>query len=103
MFDDIGDDTETIGNNILGIIQIIGTLVSVGAIMILGIKYMVGSTEERAEYKKSMIPYIIGAVILFAAVNIANAIYDVVSEVDKPGTSAQIEQNTSYYIARKSY
>jgi len=43
--------------------------------MVLGIKYMMGSAEEKAEYKKTMIPYIIGAILLFAATTIANAIY----------------------------
>ena len=36
---------------------------------------MMGSTEERAEYKKSMLPYVIGAVILFAASTFAQVIY----------------------------
>lgn len=38
--------------------------------MILGIKYMMGSAEERANYKRSMIPFVIGAILLFAAVNL---------------------------------
>ena len=39
--------------------------------MVLGVRYMMGSAEEKAEYKKVMIPYLIGAVLLFAAVNLA--------------------------------
>jgi len=42
--------------------------------MILGLKYMLGSTEERASYKKSMIPYIVGAVLLFAAVSLTSLV-----------------------------
>ena len=61
---------DDMGNIILGIIQTIGTFVAVATIMILGIKYMIGSLEERATYKKSMLPWIIGAVLLFAAVNL---------------------------------
>ncbi|MCI8621854.1 MAG: hypothetical protein HFJ50_09445 [Clostridia bacterium] len=38
--------------------------------MILGIKYMMGSLEQRATYKKSMLPLLIGAVLLFSAVNL---------------------------------
>ena len=38
--------------------------VSVITLVVLGIKYMVGSIEERAEYKKSMIPYLIGAFLI---------------------------------------
>ena len=61
-------------NKILGIIQVVGTIISVGVLMVLGIKYMLGSAQEKAEYKKTFIPYVVGAILLFAAVNIANMI-----------------------------
>lgn len=63
-------EPEEIGNLVLGAIQNIGTFTAVGILMILGIKYMLGSTEEKASYKKSMLPYFIGAILLFGAVNI---------------------------------
>ena len=64
-----------IGNKIMGIIQVVGILAAVIILMVLGIKYMMGSAEEKAEYKKTMMPYIIGAILIFAASTIANAIY----------------------------
>lgn len=70
-----------VGNNVLGIIQIVGTLIAVGVLMVIGIKYMMGSAEEKAEYKKTMLPYIIGAVVLFAAVNIAKAVVSVAGSI----------------------
>ena len=73
----------TVGNNVLGIIQIVGTIIAVGVLMVLGIKYMMGSAEEKAEYKKTMLPYVIGAVILFAAVNIANAVVSLIPTTTK--------------------
>lgn len=63
------------GGKIAGFIRIIGTIVSVGALMIIGIKFMLGSAEEKAEYKDRMYPYIIGAVLLFAASNFVDIIY----------------------------
>lgn len=51
---------------IIGVITTIGIIVSVITLIILGIKYMVGSIEEKAEYKKSMIPYLIGAFFVFS-------------------------------------
>lgn len=59
-----------IGNTIIGFIQGIGSIASVAVLGILGIKYMIGSAEERAEYKKSLRPYIIGAVMVFAITNL---------------------------------
>lgn len=72
-------DTEALlgkGNVIIGVIQVIGSLISVATLIMIGIKYMVGSVEEKAEYKKTMFPYIVGAVMLFAAANIVQVIYD---------------------------
>lgn len=46
--------------------------------MIIGIKYMLGSTEQRAEYKRTMLPYLIGAIMLFAAVNLTTFVYNLV-------------------------
>ncbi len=75
------DKISDMGASILGIIRVVGTIVAVGALVVLGIKYMMGSVEEKAEYKKSFIPYIIGAVLLFAAVNLADYIYSWASGV----------------------
>ena len=57
---------------ILGLIQIIGSIASVLALIVIGIKYMLGSVEEKAKYKETMIPYIIGCILLFGATNIAS-------------------------------
>ena len=84
---DISGDTgsastiEGLGQDIIGIIQVIGSMASVGILIILGIKYMMGSTEEKAEYKKTLIPYVIGAVFIFAASNIAGYIFDWASTI----------------------
>lgn len=75
-----GDITK-VGNKIMGILQVVGVLIAVIILMVLGIKYMMGSAEEKAEYKKTMIPYIVGAILIFAAATIANAIYNFVSKI----------------------
>ena len=66
---------QNVGNQIVGILQTAGIVLSVVILIILGIKYMMGSAEEKAEYKKSFIPYIVGAALIFAASVFANAIY----------------------------
>ena len=60
---------------ILGFIQVIGTVVSVVGLMAIGIKYMLGSIEEKAEYKKTATTYIIGAILVFSATTIPNILY----------------------------
>lgn len=61
-------------NPILGTITVVGIVVSAITLTILGIKYMIGSVEEKAEYKKSMIPYIIGVFLLLATSTIVGII-----------------------------
>ena len=64
----------TVGKNIVSIITTVGIIVAVIVLLILGIKYMMGSASEKAEYKKTMIPYLVGAVLIFGASAIAKAI-----------------------------
>ena len=69
--------TETSGilnlaGKILGFLQWIALIGGVLIIAVLGIKYMMGSLEEKAEYKKSMIPLIVGIVVVMGATTIAN-------------------------------
>lgn len=70
------NDIQTVGQKIMGIVQTVGVVVAVIILMVLGIKYMMGSAEEKAEYKKTMLPYIIGAILIFGATAIANMVYN---------------------------
>ena len=69
------DSVKSIGARITGIIRVVGTIAAVAMIIVLGIKYMMGSAEEKAEYKKTLFPYIVGAILIFAASNLADMIY----------------------------
>lgn len=60
---------------VLGIIQALGSVVSVIMLMVIGIKYMFGSIEEKAEYKDTLKPYLIGAFLLFSGTTIPQIIY----------------------------
>ena len=74
-------DLRGLGNSIVTILTTIGSVVSVIVLIILGIKYMTGSVEEKAEYKKTMIPYVIGAALVFAASTIAGIIYGIANNI----------------------
>lgn len=60
-------DVTKIGNQLIGIITTVGVVVAVIILLVLGIKYMMGSASEKAEYKKTMIPYLVGAILIFGA------------------------------------
>jgi type IV secretory pathway VirB2 component (pilin) len=65
---------------VLGAIRNVSVIVSVIALMVIGVKYMVGSVEEKAEYKKTMIPYIVGCVLVVSATTIVTFIYNAVKD-----------------------
>ena len=65
-----------LGEKLMGILSTIGIVVSVLVLMVLGIKYMMGSAEEKAEYKKTMIPYVVGAILIFGASTIASMVFN---------------------------
>lgn len=71
----------SIGNQIIGIITTVGVVVAVVILLVLGIKYMMGSASEKAEYKKTMIPYLVGAVLIFAASAITKVVVDLTSNL----------------------
>lgn len=72
---DTADATRLVGS-ILGTIQWIAIVAAVIIITILGIKYMFGSLEEKAQYKKSMLPLVIGIAVVVLATTITNLIFD---------------------------
>lgn len=69
---------QTIGGKVLSAVTTAGIVLSVIMLAVLGVKYMMGSAEEKAEYKKSLMPYIIGAALIFSASVIASAVYNLV-------------------------
>lgn len=83
-------DTETnkiteMGGRIVVIMQTVGIVVAVVILLVLGIKYMIGSAEEKAEYKKTMIPYVVGAILIFAATTIVNVVYQIANGLSATG------------------
>lgn len=62
-------------SSIMGLVQGVGIGVAVIILVVIGIRYMMGSAEEKAEYKKTMIPYVVGAILIAGASVIANAVF----------------------------
>lgn len=68
-------------NIIIGAIKTIGVAVTMIALMVMGIKYMTGSVEEKAEYKKTMIPYLVGVFIFFGLSQLIAIVIEVAGEI----------------------
>ena len=63
---------------VLGAIRNISAVVSVIVLMVIGFKYILGSVEEKANYKQTMMPYIIGCVMAVAGTTLVTFIYNAV-------------------------
>lgn len=73
------EEITTLGGRIVSIVQVVGVVIAVVIILVIGIKYMIGSAEEKAEYKKTMMPYLVGAILIFAGSTIVNVVYNLVT------------------------
>ena len=72
------NQTEDAIYNILGatltIVKVAGVGIAVIMLVVIGIQYIWASPEGRADYKKTAMPYVIGAVILFSASSLVGII-----------------------------
>lgn len=66
---------------ILGTINVAGVIIAVATVAIIGIKYMLGSVEEKAEYKKTATMYFVGAMLVFGGTTIPNILYQIGSSL----------------------
>ena len=72
-------ETELIFNKtgvILAAIRNISIVTSVIVLMVIGVKYILGSVEEKASYKETMVPYIIGCILATSGIVIVSYIYN---------------------------
>lgn len=60
---------------IINLIRNVAVIAGVLILTILGLKYMLGSAEEKADYKKSLIPLVVGIVVVMAASQIMAMIF----------------------------
>ena len=71
---------------ILNAISTAGLVIGVITLMIIGIKYMTGSVQEKAEYKKTMFSFLIGAVLLVSISVIVKFINNITNQTIDQGT-----------------
>ena len=70
----IDSDVNNIRGSVIAIVEVIGVSIAVIMLVVLAIKYMTSSPNDRAEVKKHMIPYFIGAILIFGAVGVVQII-----------------------------
>ena len=63
-------------------ITTVGIIIAVISLMLIGIRYMIGSVEQKAEYKKTMMPFLIGCLLLFAVSTIVKVVYNMATALN---------------------
>jgi len=75
-----GERTIKMAGKILGIIRNCGVIASVVVMSIIGLKYMLGSLDEKANYKENMVPYIAGCALLLLCTTLPSIIYSIMQK-----------------------
>lgn len=71
------EEINATAGKVIKLIRNVAAIAAVVILSILGIKYMMGSTEERAEYKKSFIPLVVGIIVVVSAASIASLLFSI--------------------------
>ena len=75
----------TIGGKVIGALQVVATVVAIAVLLFVGIKFLLASPSEKAQLKGMLVPYLVGAVIIFAAIPILGMIKNMANGIG--GTS----------------
>lgn len=77
---DEGELSKT-SNYIYNILFTIAVVLAVAIGMVIGIQFMLGSAEEQAKVKETLVPYVIGVFIVFASFTIWKIVVNIGNEV----------------------
>ena len=72
-----------IAGTVIGVMKWFGYAIAIGMLVYIGIKYIMASANEKADLKNALIKYVIGAVIIVFAVNIADWIFSITGPATK--------------------
>lgn len=72
-----------LGSQIIGIIQVFAVVTLAIMLVVTGIKIMYASPDGKAEIKKHAIPYMIGAVLIFATSSLVSIVIELSDTLNK--------------------
>ena len=69
-------------NPIIETLKVLGIVIAVIALAVMGIKFMTGSIEEKAEYKKVLPGYFIGVIMVVAITQLLAVVIEIIMDVE---------------------
>ncbi len=99
----LGENKESLksfSKTLSGILLTVGIVIAVIIGGILGIKFMTGAAEEKADVKQLLIPYIVGCIVVFGAITIWSIVVNFGQQFDamettEVGTTSSSTSSTS--------
>ena len=83
---------------LINIIQVVGMGVAVIMLVVMAIKYVSAAPSEKAELKKSIMIYVVGAVVLFAASGILQVIKNFAKANINPASVSMVIDMAKIYL-----
>ena len=71
--------SENVTSRFLGTLQVAGSAVAIIGLIIIGMRYMFGSIEEKSNTKGVMMYYVIGAILVFATAQFLGFAYTIIT------------------------
>ena len=71
-----GSEILTKSEEIIGMLRLVGYFIAVGMMVMIGLKYIQASADEKAEVKSAFIKYLIGALLIVFATNIMSFVFN---------------------------
>lgn len=76
------DSMKSLVNQIYNILLSIGIVITVIIGLVLGIQFMIGSIEVKSKVKESLIPYVVGCVVIYGAFGIWKIVVSMLSSLN---------------------
>ncbi len=82
-------------SKLYSVFQMLGAILAVIALMILGLKYILSSVTEKAEYKKNLVPIVVGVFLIASILEIVGLLGKIGTQLNSTKSTA-IEKTTYY-------
>lgn len=74
---EMGDELNSVTGTVINWLWGISIIIAVVVVMVIGIKFIIGSTQEKAEYKKSLIPLVVGVILVVFATTLVKFLFSI--------------------------
>lgn len=75
------EETKEFINILYNTLLTLGVIITIAVGGIMGIKFMIASAEDKAKIKESMVPYVVGSILIFGAFGIWKLFITIFSQI----------------------